>query len=177
MLFQFLLENETVEKSRKSLLGASVVLLIFAAVNFLSNEMSFFGVKVLVSQDKIVTLGRLGVGFLLIMFLLRLAPPVLDWIVSKNKIDHQLWEKAALASFPEEPNPGEEYYPDPEPWEESFYKDRIKREKRLVDLERGRDFTATGIGIALNYLIPVLFSLLAIAKPYVLSQLLEVLTS
>jgi hypothetical protein len=124
-----------------------------------------------------VTLGRLGIGFLLILFILRLAPPVLDWFVSKNKKDHDLWKKLALASFPEEPNPGEDYYPDPEPWEESFYKDRVKREKRLVDLERGRDFTAIGIGIALNYLIPVIFSLVAMTKPYALSQLLECLTS
>lgn len=169
---ELLTENESVEKARKSLFVASISVPLFAGVNFLSEEITLFGLTVQVSHDRIVDIGRVAIIFLLIIFLLRLLPVFISWIHSFLEVKDKKWEDDTKASFPERPNPGEDYWPDPESHEIRFQDDKSLRDKRRLRVKAASNFTANSVTSLLNFVLPVSLAVIAVARPYYLSYLL-----
>jgi hypothetical protein len=104
---------ESLIKTRRSLLVASITTLIFANLNFSTDKISFLGVEILMSQDTIVRLGQAGTLYFLVVFLLQAAPEFVKmfgwlWDTRIDSLERKAWN-----NFREEWNLDDDGYQEP----------------------------------------------------------------
>ncbi len=174
----FIIDSESVEKARRALFGASILLLFFSSLNFLSDEFNFFGLKVAVSHDRLILIGQISVAYLMLRFLSMSASELISWSHLKLTQVDEKWEKATIASFPSyEPEQDEGYYEDPEEWELRFSKDRRKRVTRRSFIEKSGAYLNSAIGVLYNLLVPISLGFVSIIEPKSLSRILDIFAS
>ena len=179
-LIELFTSTESIEKTRKSLFVGGVALPLFAGVNFLTEELTIFGLTVQVSHDRLVQIGRLAVTFLLIILFLRAIPVFLSWLHKQLEIYNTKWETTVRANLPDYGHAhglnefGEDNsFDNLEEYEVDFYKNIERRKK--ISLYIGVTFNFTGELVAsfANYIIPVFLGFVAVVEPYYLSNILN----
>lgn len=71
-------ENETSEKSRRSLVALALATLLIANVEIVSDRMSVLGLEFLISQERLIALGQISTFAALIFFLLRSSGEIVE---------------------------------------------------------------------------------------------------
>ena len=156
ILIDLLSDNETVLKVRKNLLTLSLLLLFFASLQFLSNELNFFGLKVGVSHDKLIFIFRLVTAFVLIRFMLIIVTDLIG--LSYNFLEQfdKKWEKETLSEFPQEPRPDEDDGYFLEDYEEKFAQERGKRERKRTSVLGVHQGSKIALNFVFDFVVPLL---------------------
>lgn len=167
----FISDNENIEKSRKALIVCSTLLLFFASLTLRSDELSFFGLRVAVSQDRLILIGRICVAVVWFRFLSLNLSELIAWWHSRLAKSDADWEKATIDSFPDdEPEYDQEDYYDP--WRDELISGRTSREARRHKLRIFQEcFNWVFAGIY-NFCIPFLLGAFAVFKPEALEIIL-----
>lgn len=170
----FITDNETIEKSRKALFAASTLLLFFASLTLRGDELDFFGLKVAVSQDRIIFIGQACVAFILLRFSSLVVTSLLDLAHQKLTSVDENWEKKTIAEFPDFDNlENDGYEVEPEDWEIAYAISKSKREKRRGWVSTSRQMLESVFGLAFNLLIPIAIGTVCVVDPRVLDRLLD----
>ncbi|MCF8487429.1 MAG: hypothetical protein K9G71_19730 [Rhodobacteraceae bacterium] len=174
----FIIDSESIEKARRALFGASILLLFFSSLNFLSDEFNFFGLRVAVSHDRLIIIGQLSVFYLMVRFLSMSASELIKWTHLKLTQVDENWEKVTVANFPSfDQEPYDGYSEDPEEWELKFSEDRKKRVLRRSLVERSYSYFNVSIGFLYNFIVPVILGMSSILEPRSLSRFLDFFAS
>ena len=170
----FITDNETIEKSRKALFAASAFLLFFSSLTLRSNELDFFGLKVAVSQDRIILIGQICVAFILLRFSSLVVTSLFDMAHKGLTSVDENWEKKTIAEFPDFDNLGNDGYEmEPDDWEISYAVSKSKRERRRGWVSRSRQMLESVFGIIFNLLIPVSIGIVSVVEPRILNRFLD----
>lgn len=170
------LDNSTEAKARRNLLIAATATLLFANLKLDSNVLDVLGLRFVIEPDRIVGLGQLVSLLLLLMFVLRVLPRIIDlskeqWATYFNAAEHE-----TLIDLQYELGWGsDDGAPDPSP--EGKYKAKQaefsrKRERRVKVFDFWRKFALFSASTFIDLVLPVSLGLLAIFDPYAVSAYL-----
>jgi hypothetical protein len=170
----FITDNETIEKSRKALFATSALLLFFASLTLRGDELDFFGLKVAVSQDRMIFIGQICVAFVLFRFSSLVLTSLLDLAHKKLTSVDENWEKKTVAEFPDFDNlDNDGYEQEPEDWEIAYAVGKRDREKRRGWVSSSRQALESVFGFAFNLLIPIAVGTVCVVDPRILDRLLD----
>ena len=168
---EFVIDSETLEKNRRSLVAASILIFIIAALDFRSTEIDLLGLKLGISQGKIVCIGQLGASYLLLLYSSRWLGVLLSKFYEfLHEVDTR-WEENTVAGFPDFSDE-QDFQPDPDPWEVNFSIERSNREKRRYLLKIATNYYSKFIGIFSNAVFPIVLGATSIIKADALRLLL-----
>jgi len=168
-------ESDTLDKTRRSLVAASVSFLLIAALEFRSNEVNVFGLKLGISQDRILLIGQIVVGYLLFRYVLQTLMKTLEYAESQIEYRNEIWSKDTLASFPDGGEYPEYDGPEPETYEEEYFREKSFRETRLAAISNGRKKISVFSGVLVNFALPILIGAAYLCSPSALDNLLTFL--
>lgn len=172
-----LFDFDDLKKSRKSLLIFSISTLIFASVNLARNELSILGVSFIVSQDRIVALGRIATIILLAIYTLRATPAIVDFIKDstveridkRHKINYQYLEFDIIGPPDEE----EDYGPAAD-LNELHRKQNWEKEKIEKLFITTVNFLQAIAFVLLDFLFPIALGFICAIDPYILDTNLPI---
>ncbi|MEP5730777.1 MAG: hypothetical protein ABJL67_15560 [Sulfitobacter sp.] len=120
-----LAEHADLQKTRRSLFAASFYTILVSNVEFLSQEISLFGLKLSVKQSELIAFGRLAIAILFALFLVHAFSSITGFLKRRAEEQYEIreatlkQEAAQLRLELEHPNGFASVY-DPEEWEVIF---------------------------------------------------------
>uniref|UniRef100_UPI003B52291C hypothetical protein n=1 Tax=Roseovarius indicus TaxID=540747 RepID=UPI003B52291C len=73
-LIENYLDHSDEKKARKALLAVSITTVMFACLDFSSNQLALLGIELIIHQDRVVGFGKLASGVLLFIYLVKSLP-------------------------------------------------------------------------------------------------------
>jgi hypothetical protein len=99
-------DYENIQKARRSLLIFAIGTLIFASITLTKNELSFLGLEISISHERLVAVGRISTAILLFFYILKIIPDSIaqykDSRIDSVKLKHEFESaqvKDSLAPF------------------------------------------------------------------------------
>ena len=167
------LDNSTEAKARRNVLVASGVTFLLANLRIESNTLELLSLRFIVEPERLVAVGQLICGLLLLIFLLRSFPRMIEAlkdIWTKWYAGRENRELMSLQFHIFGPN-GDEYDGSPESEfrdaQSSFAAKRDQVQNRFDFFQRF--FSAVAV-LSVDFLFPLSFGLLAVFRPYSVSN-------
>jgi hypothetical protein len=156
------------QRARKSLITASILAIVSASIEIVSDEISIFGFSVRIEQETLTATAQIVTLVLLVIFLVRVVPEYLQRyrIFSVKKIDIQAnAEKASI--YEDYYQPDEDYYDGSPAAEIQEVEERFERKKkeRETFFDKVALFYDAFADALLNHLFPILLSIIVILNP------------
>jgi hypothetical protein len=156
------------QRARKSLITASILAIVSASIEIVSDEISIFGFSVRIEQETLTASAQIVTLVLLVIFLVRVVPEYLQKYrtFSIKKIDIQA--SVARASFIEfYHQPDQDHYDGSPDAELKDLKERLEREKQETEtfFDKIALFYGAFADALLNLFVPILLSTIVIFNP------------
>ena len=166
------LAPDNAEKAKKSLIFVSCCTLLFATFDFNENVLSFLGLEIVVSQEKVVRVGQLSCLLLITIYALRELPNIIEKLARYYFARLEKMHNRVI-SYAQEDMFG--------PYEEDDYGPtaHIEAIKAKLDYERGKKkklfdqmiFIVTALNITLiDILLPTFLGALTAYDPYFVQE-------
>jgi hypothetical protein len=176
MLLELLSESPSVEKSRRAVLTVALLILFFSSVDFRSDEIEIFALKVAFSQDRFVALGQICLFYFLILYSMRILIKIGSWGANFGVSSVENWEKSESKKITDAMNPmTEDEYLDGQ-YSDDYGFIKMEAEKHKVPykfLEKCVFFIDTASRVFFEYLIPIIIAIVALVRPSSLSDVLK----
>ena len=175
-VFDKYIENDDPAKVRKSLLTVALLTVFFANIQFVSNELSLLGLKLVLDPARLVAFGRIVSSVLLLVFVLRSLPSLVKSILEI----HQRWVDRKeylrkLDVFAEWDMPTD-YRGSPEEDLKDIEETSASERRNIVRMYSSWGFWTAICGvICIDYALPVTAGIIAISYPYSVSELITCL--
>ncbi len=163
------IENDDPAKVRKSLLTISLATLFIANVQFSTNQLSFFGLQVVIDSARLVAFGRIASGVLLVVFFLRSLSQILNSIkeIWNRRLGNleRVWRENLNASWgldvPSEPEEGPA-------GEFQYLEEKVGYRQRRIEafFERVNFWVSAFVFLCLDYALPLFAGVVAARFPY-----------
>lgn len=156
-------DSETLEKNRRALVSLSILIFLIAALDFRSDEIDLLGLKLGISQQKIVSIGQIGVAYLLLQYFSKGLGISLSTLHDYLFDLDSRWEEKTVASFPDFSD-DPDWQPDPDFWEEDFAIKRKIREGRRFRVKTATECYSKISGLFSNIVFPFTLGLTSLVK-------------
>ena len=163
-------------KTRRSLLIFSVATLLFAGVTIVDGNLDILGLKIQISHQRIVSTGQIATLVLLVIYLLQMAPEMINLLKSflisrQNKLEkietYALQDSYGL-------NDGDQYEYGPtgefKELEDKFAARRFSIGQSLDPIVNAAKFLALG---AVDFILPAAIGMLCAYDPHLLDRYLS----
>ena len=164
MFIEFLTDSDTVEKSRRSLIASSALLLFVSALNFRSEEIDIFGLKFGFSQGRIILIGQVVIAYILFRYVVHLFIQFLAFLENYWASRDNEWEKKTQDSF-YDTGEGDPSQPEPESYELKFWKERESRENFRLQYSKTTSRFSIFSAALVNVAIPLFLGALCLFNP------------
>ena len=169
------LDNSTESKARRNVLVAAGSTLLAANLRFTSNIFDFFGLKIAVEPDRIVAVGQLFCSLLIVIFIMRSLPGIIEtvklsWTSRFVKREHSELLELRYELFGADDDTG------PESPEGDFSHAQAKLVRTREEMQERFNFwhnlTLRLGNVFVDFVLPTAFGLIAIFFPSSVSNVL-----
>lgn len=167
-------ENDDPAKVRKALLTVAVMTMFFANIQFISNELSILGLRIVLDPARLIAFGRIASALLLSVFLLRSATNLVKAVqeLHQRRIDDEKTVKmyCIYAEYDAPP----EYDSSPQGELNALEDTFNRRRQRLDRVYSSLSFWSSLCSvISVDYALPVCAGVIAIFFPNAVAELIS----
>ncbi len=177
-MLQLIHESDNLEKTRKSLWAASIYTVLVSNATFHSDQVDLFGLQVSVSQTDLISLGRLTLSFLLIVFLIRCSVVSTNWHSKRIENQYDQWEGKVRGEIQEivEQETGEhkgDWSDYADPWDVHFRDQSTIRRSNVEKIARRTELYSKLVDFLVRYALTLFVSLATLFNPRMFRTLLD----